>query len=44
MISKKELVFQIALSDVGKKIKTMTRLKIGEGIAFNVAIWHQQSN
>ena len=33
----KELVFQIALSDVGEKIKTMTRLKIGEGIAGSVA-------
>ena len=28
-----ELVFQIALSDVGEKIKSMTRLKMGEGIA-----------
>lgn len=32
-----ELVFQIALSEVGEKIKTMTRLKIGEGIAGTVA-------
>jgi phosphoserine phosphatase RsbU/P len=32
-----ELVFQIALSDVGEKLKTMTRLKIGEGIAGTVA-------
>ena len=32
-----ELVFQIALSDVGEKIKTMTRLKIGECIAGSVA-------
>jgi len=32
-----ELIFQIALSDVGEEIKTMTRLKIGEGIAGNVA-------
>ena len=35
--NKEELVFQIALSDVGEKIKTMTRLKIGEGIAGSVA-------
>ena len=32
-----ELVFQIALSDVGEKIKSMTRLKMGEGIAGTVA-------
>jgi phosphoserine phosphatase RsbU/P len=32
-----ELVFQIALSEVGEKIKTLTRLKIGEGIAGVVA-------
>ncbi len=32
-----ELVFQIALSNVGDKIKTMTRLKMGEGIAGTVA-------
>ena len=32
-----ELVFQIALSDVGEKLKTMTRLKMGEGIAGTVA-------
>ncbi len=32
-----ELVFQIALSNVGEKIKTMTRLKMGEGIAGTVA-------
>jgi phosphoserine phosphatase RsbU/P len=32
-----ELVFQIALSEVGEKIKTLTRLKIGEGIAGTVA-------
>ena len=32
-----ELVFQIALSDVSEKLKTMTRLKIGEGIAGTVA-------
>jgi len=32
-----ELVFQIALSAVGEKLKTMTRLKIGEGIAGTVA-------
>ena len=32
-----ELVFQIALSAVGEKIKTMTRLKMGEGIAGTVA-------
>ncbi len=35
--NKEELVFQIALSEVGEKIKTMTRLKIGEGIAGSVA-------
>lgn len=32
-----ELVFQIALSEVGEIIKTMTRLKMGEGIAGAVA-------
>ena len=32
-----ELVFQIALSDVGEKIKSMPRLKIGEAIAGTVA-------
>jgi len=32
-----ELVFQIALSDVGEKIKSMTQLKMGEGIAGTVA-------
>ena len=32
-----ELVFQIALSEVGEKLKTMTRLKMGEGIAGTVA-------
>jgi phosphoserine phosphatase RsbU/P len=32
-----ELVFQVALSEVGEKIKTMVRLKIGEGIAGTVA-------
>jgi phosphoserine phosphatase RsbU/P len=32
-----ELVFQIALSKVGEKIKSMTRLKMGEGIAGTVA-------
>jgi hypothetical protein len=31
--NKQELVFQISLSDVSEKIKTMTRLKIGEGVA-----------
>ncbi|MBC8284756.1 MAG: SpoIIE family protein phosphatase [Nitrospinae bacterium] len=35
--NKEELIFQIALSDVGEKIKTMTRLKMGEGIAGSVA-------
>ncbi|MBC8287747.1 MAG: hypothetical protein H8E42_09790 [Nitrospinae bacterium] len=32
-----ELVFQVALSDVGEEIKTMIRLKMGEGIAGTVA-------
>ncbi|MBT5869092.1 MAG: SpoIIE family protein phosphatase [Nitrospinaceae bacterium] len=32
-----ELVFQIALSKVGEEIKSMTRLKMGEGIAGTVA-------
>lgn len=32
-----ELVFQVALSEVGEKIKTMTRLKMGQGIAGSVA-------
>jgi len=32
-----ELVFQVALSAVGEHIKTMTRLKMGEGIAGTVA-------
>ena len=32
-----ELVFQVALSEVGEKIKTMVRLKMGEGIAGTVA-------
>ncbi len=35
--NKEELVFQIALSDVGEEIKTMVRLKMGEGIAGSVA-------
>ena len=32
-----ELGFQIALSDVGEKIKSLARLKMGEGIAGTVA-------
>lgn len=32
-----ELVFQIALSEVGEEIKTMIRLKMGDGIAGTVA-------
>ena len=32
-----ELVFQIALSDVGEKIKSLAQLKMGEGIAGTVA-------
>ena len=32
-----DLVFQIALSEVGEEIKSMPRLKIGEGIAGTVA-------
>lgn len=32
-----ELVFQIAMSEVGEEIKSMTRLKMGQGIAGSVA-------
>ena len=32
-----DLIFQVALSGVGSKLKTMARLKIGEGIAGTVA-------